>query len=107
MRLQLCCRRLYLDLTLSLNDASLSTNGGTVRLTHKEFEVAKILFSNPRMTVPTDTIIMNAWGMDSEATENNVEAYISFLRRKIKYLNSTVTVKKSQKIGYHLEDNDA
>lgn len=95
------------DLTLNLNSASLSANGNSVQLTHKEFEVLKILFSNPKMTVTTDTIIINVWGMDSDATENNVEAYISFLRRKIKYLNSSVLVKKSQKIGYHLEENNA
>lgn len=94
------------DLTLDLNTAKLSSNDNSVQLTHKEFEVLKILLSNPKMTVTTDTMIINIWGMDSDATENNVEAYISFLRRKIKYLNSNVTVKKSQKIGYHLEESN-
>ena len=41
--------------------------------------------------------------MDSEATDNNVEAYISFLRKKLRYLGSRVTIRNLQKIGYRLE----
>ncbi len=55
------------------------------------------------MTISTDTLIINAWGIESEATDNNVEVYISFIRKKLKYLNSRVGIKKLQKIGYRLE----
>ena len=41
--------------------------------------------------------------MDSEATDNNVEVYISFLRKKLKYLKSRVSIRNLQKIGYRLE----
>ena len=47
--------------------------------------------------------IANAWGIDSEATDNNVEVYISFLRKKLKYLGSRVSIRKLQRIGYRLE----
>ena len=58
------------------------------------------------MTVPTETLISNAWGMDSEATDNNVEVYISFIRKKLKYLGSPVSIKKIQKIGYRVEKTE-
>ena len=55
------------------------------------------------MTYSKDLLISRAWGLDSEATDNNVEAYISFLRKKLRYLGSEVTIKNLQKIGYRLE----
>ena len=88
----------------SLRDSALLSCGeASVRLSHKEFEVLRTFLANPTMTVPTETLIINAWGMDSEATDNNAEVYISFIRKKLKYLKSKVTIKKIQKIGYRLE----
>ncbi len=93
----------YEDLTLDLNSALLSCGEASVQLSHKEFEVLKIFLYNPTMTVTTDTLIANVWGMESEATDNNAEVYISFIRKKLKYLKSSVGIKKLQKIGYRLE----
>ena len=69
----------------------------------EEFAVLKTFLYNPTMTIATDTLIANAWGIDSEATDNNVEVYISFLRKKLKYLGSRVSIRKLQRIGYRLE----
>ena len=91
------------DLSLDLGSAMLKKGAESVQLSHKEFEVLRTFLSNPTMTVPTETLINNAWGMDSDATDNNVEVYISFIRKKLKYLESKVTIKKIQKIGYRLE----
>ena len=93
----------YEDLVLDLTSAMLSCGEQSVRLSKKEFEVARMFFMNPTMTITKELLIVNVWGMESDATDNNVEAYISFLRRKMKYLGSKVTLKNSQKIGYRLE----
>ena len=93
----------YADLTLDLGSASLSCGGDSVQLSRKEFAVLKTFLYNPTMTIHTDTLIANAWGVDSEATDNNVEVYISFLRKKLKYLGSKVAIRKLQRIGYRLE----
>ncbi|MCI8857619.1 MAG: response regulator transcription factor [Clostridiaceae bacterium] len=91
------------DLTLRLETAQLFCQGESVQLSRKEFEVARFLLSNPHMTVTKEVLIVNVWGIDSEATDNNVEAYISFLRKKLKYLKSTVSIRNIQRIGYRLE----
>ena len=62
---------------------------------------------NPTMTITTELLISRVWGDDSEATDNNVEVYISFIRKKLKYLKSNVAIKKLPKIGYRLEVNEA
>lgn len=91
------------DLTLDLNTVTLHRGERNVQLSPKEFQIAKLMLSEPQMTFPKELLITRAWGMDSEATDNNVEAYISFLRKKLRYLGSKVTIKNLQKIGYRLE----
>lgn len=93
----------FADVCLSLNAARLSSGEKSVQLSPKEFAVARLLLSEPHMTFTKEVIIARAWGMDSEATDNNVEAYISFLRKKLRYLGSKVAIKNLQKIGYRLE----
>ncbi|MCD8036679.1 MAG: response regulator transcription factor [Clostridiales bacterium] len=93
----------YEDIVLNLDSAELKCGKSSVQLSKKEFEVAKMLLTNPQMTVTKESLIVNVWGIESDATDNNVEAYISFLRKKLKYLNSRVVIKNVQKIGYHLE----
>ncbi|MBQ7638572.1 MAG: response regulator transcription factor [Clostridia bacterium] len=93
----------FADLTLDLQAATLSCGGESVQLSKKEFNVLKLFLAKPKMTVTKDLMIGSVWGMESEATDNNAEVYISFLRKKLKYLGSKVSIKNIQKIGYRLE----
>ena len=93
----------FQDLTLDLNTVTLRCRARDVQLSPKEFALARLLLSQPSMTYSKDLLISRAWGLDSEATDNNVEAYISFLRKKLRYLGSRVAIKNLQKIGYRLE----
>ena len=95
----------YEDLSLDIKSAVLSCGEQSVQLSRKEFEVIKTFLYNPTMTITKDILINNVWGVESEATDNNVEVYISFLRKKLKYLKSKMTIKNIQKIGYRLEVN--
>ena len=91
------------DLTLDVKSAVLRCGERSVQLSRKEFEVMKTFLYNPTMTLSKDALISSAWGMESDATDNNVEVYISFLRKKLKYLKSRVTIRNLQRIGYRLE----
>lgn len=93
----------YEDLTLDLNTVTLRCGRRDVQLSPKEFEIARLMLTEPKMTFSKDLLITRGWGMDSEATDNNVEAYISFLRKKLRFLGSRVTIRNLQKIGYRLE----
>ena len=68
------------DAALDLNTCDLSCGERSVHLGYKEFEILRILMANPRVLVPKEDLIVKVWGADSEAVDNNVEAYISFLR---------------------------
>ncbi len=91
------------DLTLNLSNHDLICRGESMHLSHKEFEVIKLLMKNPDMTVTKDLMLELIWGLESEANDNNVEAYISLLRKKLKYLGTKLIIKNYQKLGYRLE----
>lgn len=91
------------DLHLDLNKALLCRGENSIRLTKKELGVLKMLFANSNMTLTKENLIVNIWGEESDTTENNVEAYISFIRKKIRYLGSGVRIKNIQGIGYRPE----
>ena len=94
----------FADLTLSLSSNDLWCRTKSIHLGYKEFEILKILMSNTGTIISKDTLISRVWGDDSDAEDNNVEAYISFLRKKLSFLGSKAEIVTVRKVGYRLED---
>lgn len=94
----------FADLTLNLSSCDLLCGGKSVHLGFKEFEVMRLLMSAPRAVVPKEELLTRVWGADSDAEDNNVEAYISFLRKKLFYLGSHTCINTLRKVGYRLEE---
>lgn len=91
------------DLTLNLSSNDLWCGVKSIHLGYKEFEVLKLLMSNLGKIISKDTLLSRIWGSDSDAEDNNVEAYISFLRKKLAFLSSRVEIITIRKVGYRLE----
>ena len=91
------------DLILELSTRCLRRGDKSVRLGFKEFDVLRQLMVHPRAVVPKEDIIARVWGLDAEAEDNNVEVYISFLRKKLTFLESNVSIGTVRKVGYYLE----
>ena len=91
------------DLTLDLTNYELRCGERKVRLGFKEFEVLRLLLEHPGMVVPKETLLTRVWGAESNAEDNNAEAYISFLRKKLHFLGSRVGIATLRKVGYRLE----
>ena len=90
------------DLKLNLESHDLSCGSKSINLSFKEFQLINILMSNKGQTVSKELLISKVWGVESSAVDNNVEAYISFLRKKLKFLNSSVQIETLRKVGYRL-----
>ena len=90
-------------MTLKLSSRTLHCGAKSVSLGFKEFEVLKLLLANPNGIVSKEELLVKVWGSDSNAEDNNVEAYISFLRKKFFYLGSHAGIGTVRKVGYHLE----
>jgi len=93
----------FSDLILSLSTYTLKRGAKSVHLGFKEFEVLKLLMASPGIVVPKEDMIVKVWGAESDAEDNNVEAYISFLRKKFFFLGSKVNIGTVRKVGYRLE----
>ncbi len=75
------------DLSLNVESYDLSCGGKSIHLSYKEFSLARILMANPGQVISKEQIIAKVWGVESTA-EDNVEAYVSFLRKKLSFLGS-------------------
>ena len=91
------------DITLGLDSCMLSCGTSSVRLGFKEFEILKLLMSNPGAIISKEDLITKVWGYLSDAEDNNVEVYISFIRKKLAFLRSKTVISTVRRIGYHLE----
>lgn len=93
----------YKDITLNTSNYKLECGNKSVRLGAKEYEILKLLLTNPTQVISKDTIISKVWGLDCDITENNVEAYMSFIRKKLFYVGSKLNILTKRMLGYYLE----
>lgn len=78
----------------------------SMTLSGKEFALMEFLFRNKNQVVNREQIAERIWGYDNDSQYNNVEVYISFLRKKIKFLEANVRIKAIRGIVYMLEEID-
>ena len=96
------------DLVLNLESYDLARGAKSIHLSYKEFSLAKVLMANAGQVVSKDMLIAKVWGVESSAEDNNVEAYVSFLRKKMKFLGSTARIETLRRAGYRfVADADA
>lgn len=83
------------------------TTGKSIELSARELGVMEYLLSHPQQILSRDQILDRVWGLDSDVTANNLEAYLSFLRRKLHSIGSAAAIKAVRGLGYRLEIKDA
>ena len=90
---------------IELNPHTLNVYCGkqTYKLTLKESQLLELLMGRKDMIISKNSIIEKLWGYDSEAEDNHVEVYISFLRKKLAALKSTTTIQTVRGLGYVLK----
>lgn len=93
----------YEDLSLNLRNGKISCQNNEMTISGKELELLEILMINKKQTISRETLANKIWGYNSDTEYNNVEVYISFLRKKLKLLKSKVEIKTVRGIGYILE----
>ncbi|MBO5772899.1 MAG: response regulator transcription factor [Clostridia bacterium] len=95
------------DLVLNTDTHKLSCGNKDISLGSKEYQIMEMLLRNTERIISKDLIIEKVWGFDSEVEYNNVEVYLSFLRRKLTSLSSKVVIRPIRSVGYKLElEND-
>ena len=91
------------DLRLEPGTFQLSCGERSLRLSRREYDMLELLLRSQGRVVPKEQLLLKVWGYDSAAEDNNVEVYISFLRRKLTHLHSAVSIRTRRMVGYYLE----
>ena len=95
------------DISLSRTTHSLEKDGKAIQLSSREYQIMELLLQNQKNIVSKENMIVKIWGYDSDMEYNGPEVYITFLRRKLKALQSCINIKAVRGAGYCLEDVNA
>ena len=98
----------FSDIKLDLKKMILecTTNNETIELGNKEFQLLEYFIKNPNLVLSKEQIYDRVWGIDRETESNNLEAYLSFIRKKLKVIGANTTIKSLRGLGYRLENKD-
>ena len=91
------------DITLELSTSILSSGEEKVRLTNKEFQMLEMLIEANGGIISVEKFMDKIWGYDSETEQNVVWVYVSYLRRKLSGIGSSVLIEAHRNLGYSLE----
>ena len=91
------------DLTLDRGHCMLRSRGGEIRLSGKEMQIVELFLLHPGQVLPRATLQNKVWGMDNEFAYNNIEVYLSLVRRKLRAIGSAVQIHAERGVGYYLE----
>ena len=96
------------DINLNIKSMELSNinEDYKVKIIGKEFQLLELFMNNPNQVIDKEQIFVKVWGYDSESGINTLEAYISFIRKKLKLVKSNINLKAIRNMGYVLEVND-
>lgn len=117
MRIQAILRRRGVQEMVSLQAGDLAldnsaceiknvSNGKTMKIAGKEMQLLELFLVNQNQVLEKEQIATKIWGYESDAEYNNVEVYVSFLRRKFNYLHVNVKIRAVRGVGYILEENN-
>ena len=93
----------YGNTTLDLSTGMLSAAGGSIRLSARELDLMQLLLRARDRNLSKEALLTQVWGYDSNADENHVEVYVSFLRKKLASIGSNLRIESIRRLGYHLE----
>ena len=105
----------YENFEIEYGDLILDTKKSTITCTTtlemidiigKEFLILEYFMQNNEQIIDREQIYNKVWGFDSSAESNNLEAYLSFVRKKLKVIGSNVQIKAIRGMGYKLVISD-
>ena len=94
----------YGDIVLDLKNAKIKCKDNEIQISGKELELLEQLLINKNQISSRESLAQRIWGYESDSEYNNVEVYITFIRRKLKLIESKVTIKAIRGVGYKLEE---
>ncbi|MEU8609788.1 response regulator transcription factor [Actinoplanes sp. NPDC048791] len=75
-----------------------------LRLTRTEFSLLQVLVRNATRVLTRDALFEAIWGFDMSATANNLQVYVSYLRRKMEVEGEPRLIYTLRGLGYTLRE---
>lgn len=95
-----------LILDLSKSQVTCKKTKESIELVCKEFQLLEYFMNNPNQILSREQIYDKIWGIDNWSESNNLEAYLSFVRRKLKAIESNMNIKSVRGLGYKMEEGN-
>lgn len=95
----------YLDLSSGLLGSQAS--GEVLPVSGKEYALLEYFLSHPSQILSKEQIYSKVWGWDNDIESNNLEAYLSFVRKKLRLLESDLEIKSVRGLGYRIHLKNA
>ena len=94
----------YLDLSFDIRSKVLSCGENTCRLSRTEGDLMEVFLKNPGQVLARKNIVTKVWGIDTEIEDGNLDNFIYFLRRRLKSVGSSLSIRTIRGVGYSLEE---
>ena len=93
------------DIELNIRTSTIlcTKNNETINISYRELMILEYLMNNSTQIISKEQIYDKIWGIDKDFESNNLEAYLSFVRKKLKIIDSDVKIKAIRCMGYKLE----
>jgi DNA-binding response OmpR family regulator len=93
---------------LELNRATrtVTRDSQAVQLTGREFQLLDVLMQNYGRILPREMLLDRIWGLESEVSPNNLDAFVRLLRKKIEQPGDGGLIHNIRGVGYKMEAKD-
>lgn len=92
------------DLNYDASVRLLSGPDNSIRLSGREGRLLEVLLRSFKLVLRREVLLSRVWGVDAEVEDCNLDTYIHYLRKRLSYVGSTLTLKTIRSIGYCLTD---
>lgn len=93
----------YGNSELDIANSILRAGDKEVQLSQKELGIVKYFFERSEFVAHKDELITRVWGLDNDFLSNNLEVYISFIRKKLAFIGADFNIESIRGIGYKLQ----
>ena len=93
------------DISLNIKNSTITNNKTkeSINIINKEFQLLEYFMNNPNQILSKEMIYDKVWGFENDSISNNLEAYLSFIRKKLRLIDSKVNIKSLRNLGYRME----
>ncbi|MCP1638375.1 DNA-binding response OmpR family regulator [Streptococcus gallinaceus] len=92
------------NLTLKTDSRELMSSEGKMTLSNKEFLLMEIFFHHPNQVLSKEQLITKVWGPMDDSEYNQLEVFMTFIRKKLRFLKANVEIKATRGLGYSMKE---